>query len=187
MQITKKSNSRAVSAWTGNILTINIVGAGEVMFDMTKASAANRAYAEMHGWNARLIDRMAKSAPTRVAGTTEEAWKAILAAHAQEKFDAVAELASYYEGGDVPWKMSGSGTGGDGLLLRALMEYRPGKTREQLVSYLATLEAKVKTGLLNSPGIAPIANRLRAESAAHIDANEVLAGLDALESDDSAG
>jgi hypothetical protein len=181
MQSTKKSNSRAVSAWDGNVLTINVVGAGAVMFDRTKASAANRLYAEMHGWNARLIDKMAKSAPTRAAGITEPAWLAQLAAHAQEKFDAVSELAEYYEGGEVAWKMSGAGGSGDGLLLRALMEYRPDKTREQLAAYLATLESKVKTGLLNSPGIAPIANRLRAESAAHVDADEVLAGLDELD------
>lgn len=175
MQTTKKSNSRVTSAWdaAGAVLTISVIGAGDIVFDRTNASAANRDYAERHGWNARLIDRAAKSVNTKTGAP----------ASPQDKFDSILELAEYYESGDVPWKMSGAGSTGDGLLLRALMEYRAGTSREKLVEFLGTLDARAKTKLLNSNAILPIANRMRAEAAAGIDTDEMLAGLE--ESDDA--
>jgi hypothetical protein len=173
MQSTKKSNSRATSRWDGNILTIEVIGCGSVLFDRSKASEANDNQAALMGWNARFIDRMAKSVDKKTGRSVSAA----------EKLESVQELVDYYESGDVPWKMSGAGGSGDGLHVRCLMEMRPDKSRETIKAYLETLDGKTKTGLLNSPAILPIANRLRAESAAHIDADAALGDLDAFDMD----
>lgn len=178
MQIRKKTNSVMTTRVEGSVLTITVLNDGighntlpPITFDADDASEANNAHARMHGWTQRLCDRAAKGRnPTTGASATP-----------QEKYDAILELAEYYMSGDVAWKMSGSGVGGDGLLLRALMEYKPGHSRERLVAYLATLAPKVKNQLLNSAAILPIANRLRAEAAGDVDADELLAGMDALD------
>lgn len=174
MQIRKKTNSVMTTRVEGSTLTISVLGAGDIVFNADAASEANNAHARMHGWTQRLCDRAAKG---RDATTG-------LSATPAEKHAAIAELAEYYMSGDVNWKMSGSGVGGDGLLLRALMEYKPGHSREKLVAYLATMAPKVKNQLLNSPAILPIANRLRAEAAGDVDADELLAGMDALDAAD---
>jgi hypothetical protein len=80
------------STIAGAVLTITVEGAGSVVFDATKASAVNRARAEMHGWNQRLADAAALD-----KGAT-----------AAQKHAAIAELATYYMGGEVEWARKGA-------------------------------------------------------------------------------
>lgn len=81
----------------------------------------------------------------------------------------------------------GAGAQG-GLLLSALCELKPGKTREQLQAYLDKLSDKEQAALRASAPIKPIIERIKAERAkvpANADAiaADLLAGLDD-ESDD---
>lgn len=77
-------------------------------------------------------------------------------------------------------KGEGGGSSG-GLLLRALVELYPAKTRESLVEYLAGKSDKEKAALRTSAKIAPVIDRLKAEAgrAAGIDADDLLDELDA--------
>src|SRR5271166_3808229 len=73
-QAKAKSNSVVTTEWSGDILTIEVLGAGAIMFDRTAASADNRDWAEKHGWTQRLSNRAAISAPTRKAGVSDSDW-----------------------------------------------------------------------------------------------------------------
>lgn len=70
-------------------------GLDSVTFDATKASAANRAYAEMHGWQARIGDNAALSRK-QADGTIVTITEAM-------RREAVVELVAFYEAGGAEW------------------------------------------------------------------------------------
>lgn len=182
MNAKAKSNSVVTTQWQGNVLEITVLGAGQILFDAEKASAANRQAAERHGWTQRLCDRAAKSAPTRQAGISEDQWKAQLAQHTQGKFEAIRELAEYYEKGDVSWRMSGgAGTGDGGLVFQALCELRPNLTRDQVAKFLESRDAKQMATIRQIPELIEIMNRLRMEKAKSVDLGDVLGELDGMD------
>ena len=182
-QAKAKSNSVVTTEWSGYVLQINVLGAGSILFDATKASQTNREQAERYGWLQRLCDRAAISAPVRVAGTEESKWLAQLEAHKQAKYAAIAELATYYESGDVPWKMTGTGERDAGLFFTALCEFRPKMTPEKLAAHVKSLDKDGLAALKAVEGIVDIMNRLRKERVAKVDTSSALAGLDAMELD----
>jgi hypothetical protein len=171
------------TVWTGNILAINVLGVGEVMFDAEAASAANRAQAERHGWTQRLADRAALPAPVRAAGMGDDAWRAMLAAHRAAKHAAIAELAEYYMSGDVAWKMSGSGEREGGLLLRALVVLKPNRTLEQIQTFLKSRTPAQLKEVRNDRAVVEQMNKLRLEAIGDQDTSGALAGLDDDEGD----
>lgn len=82
-------------------------------FDRTKASAANRVHAELHGWIQRIADKAAilRDPETGLAATPET------------KFNRMKELAEHYETGSAEWspKRSASEGGADaGLIITAM-------------------------------------------------------------------
>jgi hypothetical protein len=181
-QAKAKGNSVVTSQWEGNVLSIAVLGSGTVLFDRTKASGDNRDQAERHGWLQRIMDAAAIAAPTRALGTTEENWLAQLAAHKAAKYEAVKELAEYYEAGEVAWKRIGGGAGADsGLFFTALCEFRPKSTSEKLAAHVKSLDKDGLAALKAVPEIVDIMNRLRKERLAKVDTTSALAGLEALE------
>ena len=75
-------------------------GVPELVFDTAKVAQANRAYAEMHGWLARLGDAAAiprEQKDGSVITVTEAMRRA-----------AIAEMAAHYEGGSTEWNMKGA-------------------------------------------------------------------------------
>lgn len=71
-------------------------GLAPVVFDAAKAGATNRAYAEMHGWQARIGDNAAiarKAADGSIITVTE-----------QMRREAVAELVEFYHAGGEVWE-----------------------------------------------------------------------------------
>jgi hypothetical protein len=178
-QAKAKSNSVVTTQWDGNILAINVLGAGAVLFDRTKASADNRDAAERHGWTQRLCDRAAKAAPSRAIGTTDEQWAAIKKAHTLSKFTSIKVIAEYYESGDVAWKMSGGGSEG-GMLFEALCElYEGKKSVEQVREFLDSRTDEQLKVVRKVPALIEIMNRLRLERMGDSDAGDALAELDA--------
>ena len=89
----------------GNILTFTFDKAADgtelapVTFDATKAAAANRAYAEMHGWQARIGDNAAISRKQKDGSV-------IVVTEAMRR-DAVEEMVAHYESGADGWDMRG--------------------------------------------------------------------------------
>lgn len=173
-QKTAKSNSVVTTEWSGDILSINVLGAGSagsdgqpmdaaIMFDRTRASEANREAAERHGWTQRLCDAAAK-ARNKATGRP---------ASAAEKFASIQELADYYEQGEVSWKRAGGGSEG-GLLLDALCEYKPEKTRDEWLGWLKGQSEAFKRTLANSTKVKPIIDRMRAERTGTVDTDDLL-------------
>lgn len=184
-QAKAKSNSVVTTEWSGDILTLTVLGAGAVMFDRTAASDANRDWAEKHGWTQRLSNRAALSAPVRAKGMSEEQWLAVLKAHTQAKYEAIESMAEYYERGDVAWKMSGGGQASEGsLLFRALCEFRTDKTEEQIAKYLESRTPAQLGQLRKIKELIEIMNRLRSEAASEVDVSEALSDLDDVSVDD---
>jgi hypothetical protein len=75
-------------------------GLEPITFDAAKASAANRAYATMHGFSQRIGDNAAiarKDAKTSAVINVTEAMRR----------DAVAELVGHYESGAMEWTIDG--------------------------------------------------------------------------------
>jgi hypothetical protein len=182
MQTKAKVTSVMTTEWSGDLLTIEVLGVGALMFDRTLASPANRDQAEKHGWTQRLSDRAAKSAAVRKPGMTEEAWAEARLAVTKGKHAAVEALIAYYESGEVSWKMSGGGTEG-GMLLEALLElYEGKKTGDQIRAFLGSRTDEQLKTLRKVPGLVEIMNRLRAERAGEVDVEAALGELDDMES-----
>jgi len=84
---------------SGTIVTFTFDGLDSVMFDATKVSAPNRAYAEMHGWQARIGDNAAiarKDKNGNVVTVTEAMRR-----------EAVLELVNHYQSDSTDWTVRG--------------------------------------------------------------------------------
>lgn len=183
-QAKAKSNSVVTTQWSGSILTINVIGAQMVggkpvdaalMFDCERASEANRAAAERHGWTQRLCDRAAKGRDPKTGQS----------ASAASKFAAIEELISYYEGGEVPWKMTGGGSGDGGLLLTALCRLRPNLTVEQVGKFLDSRSPEQLKSIRARRDVVEMTNQVRLERAGETDNDEAFAELDAMDGDEA--
>lgn len=174
-QAKQKSNSVLTGKWTGLKLELSVLGAGVVTFDAAKASVENRWTAEKHGWYQRLSDRAA----------IQKNQKTGLSATPGQKFAAIAELAEWYERGEVDWRMSGTGERDGGLLFTALCELRPNLTEAQITEFLKSRTPEQLTTVRAVPELIDIMNRLRKERVAKVDTKDALAGLDAVAGDEN--
>ncbi len=72
-------------------------GLAAITFDATKAGQSTRAYAEMHGWNARIGDGAALSRK-QTDGTVIDITE-------QMRRDEIQRLVSHYESGSAEWEL----------------------------------------------------------------------------------
>lgn len=86
-------------AISGGLVQFTFEGLDPLTFDPAKASAANREYAALHGWMARLGNAAALSR-TMKDGTVRTVTEAM-------RRDAVAELVAFYESGAEAWEPKG--------------------------------------------------------------------------------
>jgi hypothetical protein len=106
-----KSNSVVTVQQTeaGEIL-VQVLGAGVVTFDPTKASEKVRAHAAFHGFKQRLSDAAAMSRdPENGAAATPA-----------DKMAAIKELADWYMTGTEEWSRVGVGGGGKSITIEAI-------------------------------------------------------------------
>ena len=181
-----KTNSVVTTRWDGDILHINVIGAGALTFDRTKVAADNCVYAEKHGWTQRICDKAALKAPVRQAGMGDQAWADAKHAYTLARRDAMRTVIDYYESGAVAWKMSGAGGEREGgLLLEALVRLWTGKTREAISAFLKTKDAGYKAGLAAADNVAPIIAAIKAERVkVVVDTDDALAEFEAMDQDD---
>ena len=83
----------------GTLVTFTFDGAEPLTFDATKAHAANRAQAEMHGWLQRLGDAAA------IEKTAENGYRVTDAMRRA----AIEPLIAHYQSGAEAWSMRTSG------------------------------------------------------------------------------
>ncbi len=82
----------------GARVTFSFDGLDPVVFDATKASSANRAYAEMHGWQARIGDNAALSQKDPKTGIVTKITEAL-------RRTEVESLVTFYETGTAEWRV----------------------------------------------------------------------------------
>lgn len=92
----------------------------------------------------------------------------------EDKIHAMRAVADRLVAGE--WSArAGDGTGTTGgILLRALIELYPAKTREQLVAYVGKLDKKQQAALRANAKVAPIIERLRTAKATGVDTDALL-------------
>lgn len=79
----------------GTTVVFKFDGEVDYVFDVATVAPAQRAYAEMHGWQARLGDNAAISRKQK-DGT-------LITVTEKMRRDAVAQLGDYYMGGATAW------------------------------------------------------------------------------------
>lgn len=177
MQSKVKSNSVVTSRLdeATNEIVFGVVGAGETRLKLGAISQAIRTRAVIHGLTQRVADRAAKNrdATNGKAATPES------------KLAAMAALVDHYNSGSEEWGMAGAGSGPrlDQTIIAALAEVLA-KPREEVLAFVAAgagkhgvaqsaYLAKLGTGVK----VQPVVDRLRAEGAGDVDADEELEGL----------
>ena len=181
-QAKAKTNSVVTTEWSGDILTINVLGAGQndlgqpqdraLMFDRTLAAQLCRDQAERHGWTQRICDRAAISKDPKTGK----------AARPADKFAAMEELVRHYESGKSEWRLAGSGAAAEGtLLFRALCNVRSTKTPDQVRAFLLSRTPDQMRVIRAVKEVIEEMNRLRLEEAGDQGTDEALGELDGME------
>ena len=149
-----------------------IPGARPLVVDMNRLADAVRVRAAIHGMIQRVSDAAA------IARTKENNYTV----SAQERYDAMAELVEHYMTGTDQWRLRASErTSRDGLLLQALCEAYPNKSRDALSGWLKKQSQATRLSLQNdSPLISPIYNRLVSEQTDSVDGDALAGELESL-------
>ena len=150
---------------------------GEIVFTLAGKSLtfhADRApgtqrQAAMFGWSRKISNEAAMS---RDASTG-------LPASDADKLDAMAAMIAHLESGTDAWSPARSTTARAssadiGLLVTALMELQPTKTKDELTAWVKSKEPAARSALMLNAKVKPIIDRLRAALASDIDADALL-------------
>src|SRR3954463_5945761 len=132
-------------------------GSDTVMtFNPTLAHAANRTYAEFHGWKQRLVDTAAMSKDTKTG----------LPATPAEKVEAIKALIAHYESGTEKWSRVAEGGPKGGFLYEALCKvYGHKKAPSEIRAWLDGLDDKQQAALREDDTIAPVIAEIKAAKA----------------------
>ena len=125
--------------------------------------------AAMFGWSRKISNEAAMSRSVETG----------LPASNEEKLEAMAAMIAHLESGTVDWSPARSAStrvsGADiGLLVTALMELQPTKTKDELTAWVKSKEPAARSALMLNAKIKPIIDRLRAALASDIDADALL-------------
>jgi hypothetical protein len=156
------------AAINGLVLTLDFANNERIRLDASTLTREVFEQAVMHGLKQKLVDAAAMSRnPANGASATVD-----------DKFAAVKAVYERIIAGE--WNANREGSGGSGsLLLRALIELYPAKTREELVAWLDGKSAKEQAALRATPKVAAIIERIKAASAKPTDdAADLLADLE---------
>lgn len=156
MNTKAKSNSvitHEVDNDEGNIgagsskVRFNVLGVGALTLDMTKLNQCVLDRASIHGMIQRISDAAAIS-------RNPETGKP---ATAQEKYDAMARLVNHYESGSAEWRIAGGGgIARSSVLLDAMVQLFPNRTRDDLKVWLAGKSKAERAKLAQSSRVRPI-------------------------------
>lgn len=163
-----RSEPSIATTVTNGVLAITVAGFPTIRIDPDTLGASLVAEAALHGFKQKYVDKAALG-----AGATQ-----------QEKYEAIWRLVDHHAGGG-DWNMvaTGDGTSGDGLLVRALMEVAE-LDRDAARVAVGAMDKPTQHAMRQSPEIAPIIARMRAEkpaprAVAGVDTAGLLAALKA--------
>lgn len=149
MNTKAKSNSVVTHTYdpAANVIVYTVIGIGPLTLHIDKMSTENWGHAAAHGMIQRISDAAAIS-------RNPETGKP---ATAQEKYDAMARLVNHYESGSAEWRIAGAGgVARSSVLLDAMVQLYPAKTREELKTWLASKSKSERAKLAQSSRVRPI-------------------------------
>jgi hypothetical protein len=152
-------------------LTITVDGFAPIVIDPAEMPDNLNAYAALHGYKQKLVDAAAieRDPDTGRPATPAHKYAAIMAVH-----DHMVSTGEWNRTG------GGDGSGSDGLLVRALVEYL-GQSVETVRATVAAWDKRTQAAMRGDPAVAPIIARLRmardATKAKGIDTAGLLASL----------
>lgn len=145
------------------ILTLQFSNGETLTLSADQLTPEIRLAAVMHGLKQKLVDAAA------ISRNTDTGQSATVA----DKFEAVKEVYDRLLAGE--WnKRRGDSEGSGSLLLRALIQMKPEKTREQLETYLSGLTKAQQAALRANPKVAAVIETLRTKPAAGVDTDAML-------------
>lgn len=146
-------------------LTFTCPGLSPIVLHVGRLHKDVLAYAVLHGLKARVGDCAAASSGT--------SWT--------EKHAAMLSLVEHYESGSAEWAMRSTAArvvGADTqLLVAALMELKPGKTRDEIAAFVKVRSPEERAALIQSPAVKAIVDRLRTALSQDVDATALLEEL----------
>lgn len=179
----KRANWTVAHKIEGQLVRFSVKGAGELVLDVAKVHAANRARAELHGFVQRISDAAAMARDSRTGAS----------ATPQEKFEAMKRLVEHYASGSESWSPARSVEGvgrpksedrNSRLLKMALSLFNPEKSAEVIEKFVKERNAAQVTALLLSEqlkvSVELAREQLREEemkAAEGVNAEELLSGL----------
>ena len=124
--------------------------------------------AAMFGWSRKISNEAAMSRDPETG----------LPASNEAKFNAMAAMVAHLESGTDSWSpartSARASTADLSLLVTALMELQPTKTRDELTAWVKSKEPAARSALMLNSKVKPIVDRLRAALASDIDADALL-------------
>lgn len=153
MNTKAKANSVITHHTERETITFNILGVGDIRFDISQAHRNNRESAEVHGWIQRISDAAAISRDPETGKP----------ASAQDKFDAMSRLVAHYESGTSEWSrkpVAGEREKG-GLLFKALCQMSPSKSPEEIRTWMGTKTKKELALISRTEKVATVIATLR--------------------------
>lgn len=150
-------------------ITFNVLGAGSIAMKMDKLADEVIERAAVHGMIQRISDAAAIS-------RNPETGKP---ATAQEKYDAMARLVNHYESGSAEWRIAGGGgVARSSVLLDAMVQLFPNRTRDDLKTWLAGKSKAERAKLAQSSRVRTVIAAMTPVSG---DADAMLGELDQAE------
>lgn len=171
MQPKAKSNSVITHKQGANgEIIFTVLNAGDITLDVAATHQTIREQAMYHGFVQRISDQAAMSRDTETG----------LPATALDKFQAMQKLVEHYMTGTAEWRMTGGGGGSraGSMLIEALCEAYPKKTREELRAWLKKQSAASRAALAVEPRLKAIIDRMTAELAESVDTDGLLSELE---------
>lgn len=147
------------------ILTITVSGFPTIKIDPADYAETTRLHAMAHGFKQKYVDAAALGKDATLA----------------EKHEAIMAIVDHHRDGGA-WNRTGGGdgSGGDGLLVKAVMEFA-GIDRDTARAQVKGWDKKTQAAMRANPEIAPIIARIKAaedkKAAASIDTGAQLAIL----------
>ena len=151
-----------------SIGTIEFTLAGKTLRFYADRAPGTQRQAAMFGWSRKISNEAAMSRSVETG----------LPASNEEKLDAMAAMIAHLESGTDSWSPARTGarasTADLSLLVTALMELQPTKTRDELTAWVKSKEPAARSALMLNAKVKPIIDRLRAALASDIDADALL-------------
>ena len=139
-----------------------------LLFHADRAPGTQR-QAAMFGWSRKISNEAAMSRSVETG----------LPASNADKLAAMAAMIEHLESGTVDWSPARSAStrvsGADiGLLVTALMELQPTKSKDELTAWVKSKEPAARSALMLNAKVKPIVDRLRSALAADVDSESLL-------------